>query len=159
MALVVDEFYINYIDSYRKNKLNEWSELNQILFTSYDVFLFHCNSFYFRMMNKIVNNLIPTGIMNHLVEKYYTQQWKWTKVEKDPKVLNVDDLSFGFNIWLACCLLSFLAFIAEFIVKFIKVRLGKLQKVHPVLDSNEPVPRCYLRSELIQKFRVKSNKD
>lgn len=85
------------------------------------------------MLNNVINRLIPSGIINHLIENFYTKKIKIKKIEEEPKVLSLDDLTFGFNIYIASCLTSFLGFLAEkvFILRSKKIkRKTKVSKIH-----------------------------
>ena len=58
------------------------------------------------------------GIIQHLIE-FYTWSLYYTEVEKEqtnPIVLSLDDLAFGFYIWLITFGFSILGFIAEYLV-------------------------------------------
>ncbi|CAG9812356.1 unnamed protein product [Chironomus riparius] len=158
IALVIDEILKSRYDFYENKDNFVWNELDEVLFTSFDAFLFHCNSFYFRMINKIINNLIPTGLLNYLINNHYIKSPVVKTNENKPKVLSINDLNVGFNIWLLCCLLSFFTFIAEFIVRFIIIRVNKKQKIHPEYDPIEIEMKCNLKSELIENFRIKTNR-
>lgn len=160
IALCIDEFYHNYQEFIFQNNFG-WNQLQDtVLFTTYDSFLFIDNSFYYQMLKKVINDLIPTGIMNHLIENHYTKKINFAKVENQPQVLNVDELLFGFKIWLASCLTSVIAFIGESLMMCFKskYRTLKFAKVHP---SNERLEffQCKLKLELINKFRVKSSEE
>ena len=127
------------------------------------------------MLNEVINNLIPTGIMNHLIENYYTKKAKVMKVGKNPKILDVDDLAFGFNIWLGFCAISGAAFVIELILgmrtckknlsfeilkKKMINRKMKFAKVYPiestliVICSENKRPSL----KLIEKFKIRKNK-
>jgi len=126
--MTVDEFYMDHISSSLKSTLT-WNILDTILFTSQDAFCFYGAAYYTRMLMKVIDNLIPTGIMNHLIEKYYTKKWKFATVGKEPQVLTLDDLAFGFNIWLGCCLLTLVGHVAEHLVRFVtKPKKSKIRK-------------------------------
>lgn len=73
------------------------------------------NAFYFEMIEKTVDSLIDTGILSYLIEKDIGTKLKFDQAENEPKVLNMDDLSFGFNIWLGCCVLSAAGFLIELV--------------------------------------------
>ena len=160
MALCIDEFYHNHQEYYLERSI-DWNQLKDaVIYTTYDAFLFIDNSFYFQMLKKIINDLIPTGVMNHLIENHYTKKINFLKTEKDPQVLSVDDLLFGFNIWLGSCLISLIVFIVENLLKCRKTTLRPLKyaKVYPLKDSNN-FTKYKLKIELIQKFRVKPISD
>jgi len=171
----MDEFYLNYYDTQFKQNNISWNKLNDFLvMRTFDAFTFIGSSFYFRMLNKVISNLIPTGIMSHLVENFYSKKIKFKRIGKDPKILNVDDLAFGFNIWLGFCAISVVAFVIELILglkccrknlsfmvlkrKLINRKM-KFEKVHPVSifnsifqsENREP------SAELLAKFKIKKS--
>jgi hypothetical protein len=117
MALCVDEYFENFIESGTQRN-HDWNKLEDVvLYTTYEVFMFHNFAFYYRMFKNVIDNLIPTGIMNYLIENHYTRKWKFEKLEDEPKVLSLDDLVFGFNIWLGSCLISLIMFFAELLFR------------------------------------------
>jgi len=156
LALTVDEFYVNHFSSSLKSTL-KWNKLEDTVFSpSRDAFCFFGAAFYTRMLMKIVDNLIPTGIMNYLIEVHYTRKWKFAKVGKAPQVLTLDDLAFGFNIWLGCCLLSLFGHVAEHLVRFVtKPKKLKFAKVHPIDDKDDEEVEFTLKPELLKKIRIK----
>ena len=136
MALTVDDVFVNYINSKLVKRYHEWNKLDTALVTSQDAFYFYGAAYYTRMFMKIIDNLIPTGVMNYLIEEHYTRKWKFVKDEKGPKILTVNDLAFGFNIWLGSCFISILGFVVERFIKFMKKPVKvKYAKVHPVKIS------------------------
>lgn len=138
-------------------KSHGWNKLDTVLFTSQDVFYFYGASYYTRMFIKILDNLIPTGVLKYLIEEHYTKKWKFAKVEKGPKILAVDDLAFGFNIWLGSCLVSTLGFIVEIFIKFMrKPTKIKYAKVRPINEEYNCKAYSTLEPELIEKFRTKT---
>ena len=103
------------------------------MFRTYEVFHFWSNAYYYRMFKKLIDSLIPTGIMKLLVEKYFTKKFKFVKLEEGPKVLGVDDLLFGFKIWFGSCIISTLTFAVERLKKSLKKpRKIKFSKVVPI---------------------------
>ena len=164
MALVVDEFF-TFSSMKSRNRVLNWNQLeNTVVYIFHDAFIFIGNSFYFRMFDKIIDNFIATGIMSHLVENHFTKKIKFEKVEKEPQILSLDDLAFGFNIWFCACLISIIGFIAE--RALIRKRKKSLfAKVHPInLESEHEI--CIdevttyeitngMNPELAEKFRVK----
>jgi len=163
MALCVDEYFKNFIE-FRTHKNHDWNQLEDVvLYTTYETFMFHNFAFYFRMFKNVIDNLIPTEIMSHLIETHYTRKWKFEKFEDEPKVLSLDDLVFGFNIWLGCCLITFVVFIAEQI-KRIKSKMCSgikdnmenvtFPKIYPSKDcATESCSR--LNTENVKNFRIK----
>jgi len=110
------------------------------------------------MFIKIIDDLIPTGIMKHLIEEYYTKKLKFAKVGKEPQVLTLDDLAFGFNIWLGFCLLSIVGHVAEHLVRFVtKPKKQKFAKVLPINDVDNVEVECILMPELLKIFRIKKD--
>ena len=166
MGLCVDEFSRNFIEFGTKRN-HDWNQLEDVvLYTTYETFMFHNFAFYFRMFKNIIDNLIPTGIMSHLIETHYTRKWKFEKFEDGPKVLSLDDLVFGFNIWLGCCLTTFVVFIVE------QIRRIKSKMFCIIKDSMEKVTfpkinpsKAYqtescssLNTDNVKNFRIKMQK-
>jgi len=82
------------------------------------------NSFIFENLNNMFERIIPVGIPMYL-ENYHTWMLykKYESVSgKDPTVLTLDDLGFGFILWLGACGISIFGFFME-ILRF------KLRKV------------------------------
>lgn len=106
--------------SFNQIKNVSWNRIPDIVVhTSLQTFAFEKQAFYTRMMQKTVNSLVDTGIMKYLVD-FYLNRVGYLKVFDIPKVLKLDDLEFGFNIWLAFCGFSLLAFMMEKIFKPVK---------------------------------------
>jgi hypothetical protein len=113
LALVVDGLLQNHIEKDRNWK-NDWNKLDDTFFTSHESFLFHTSAFYFRMFNKIISRLMDTGVMKYLCDEFYTKTPSFDpKHQNEPKVLNLDDMAVGFNIWLGSCCFAFIAFLGE----------------------------------------------
>ncbi|KAG5672996.1 hypothetical protein PVAND_003077 [Polypedilum vanderplanki] len=76
---------------------------------SNNIFLLHLNYF--------LDQLIPTGIVNHLLDygMWYLNRPRDPEIIDPRKILSMNDLEFGFVIWLMACFLSFLAFLYEII--------------------------------------------
>ena len=155
MALCVDEISLNDFE-FKRRKNHDWNQLDEPLFTTHESFVFFDFSFYFRMLKKTIDKLIDTGVMKHLVDNHYLMRKKFGKTQKGPKVLNMNDLSFGFNIWLGFCLISIAAFVAEKIFKLTrKPREIKFAKVHPIGSKHEL--RAKTKPETFKKFRICKN--
>jgi len=148
---------VNHLSSRLKSTL-KWNKLkNTVLFTSQDAFCFFGTTFYTRMLMNVIDDLIPTRVMNHLIEKYYTRRWKFATVGKEPQILTLDDLAFEFNIWLGFCLLSLVGHAAEHLVRFVtNPKKLKFAKVHPINDEDDVEVGSILRPELLIKFKTKN---
>ena len=147
------------IENLLKSELNaqenpHWNQLEtENIFVSHQAFIFHQRSFYFRMLFKTVNSLIDTGIIKHLTDDYLRKK-KFFKIEEQTKVLSLNDLSFGFIIWLCFCGISFGAFILEMTKKHKPKKVPKLfkfAKVHPYVDN------CCSNDENLKKKNPKKH--
>lgn len=120
--------FLNYYETFYGNSY-DWHKVLQTG-DMHECFGFHENSFFFQMFKKLIDRLIDTGVMQYLNENFYRRKLKFRKVETEPAILTVQDLAFGFNIWLGSCLVSFLSFLVENIRRLKKKwkkirRLGK----------------------------------
>lgn len=89
--------------------------------------------------------------MDFFIKTYYIKTRKYEEISEEPQILSIDDLLFGFKIWLACCISSFAVFLAEitwcklmisFNSKPLAVRVSRKSencaKVHPlIMDVNQ----------------------
>lgn len=108
----MDEIYRNRLD---KQSFTPWNQLmDNVMYTALQSFVFHQESFAFRMMKMTIDNLIDTGIMRHLVDDYLHIN-KPQKTKDEPKVLTLYDLDLGFAVYLGFCGLSFIIFVIEII--------------------------------------------
>jgi hypothetical protein len=148
-------------------KNHDWIKLEDtVLYTTYDAFFFLQHSFYFRMLKNLIDNLIPTGVMKHMIENFYTKNWKFEKSKAGPQILKVDDLLFGFKIWFVSCLISSIAILCELFVRLIfkdKAKATKVTfaKIHPIECENlNEYEQTEVDERLVAKFRVqrKENK-
>lgn len=97
------------------------------------------NAFYFRMIEKILDSLIDTGVISYLIEKDIGTKLKFSQPNSEPSVLNMDDLYFGFNIWLGFCVVSVLSFLVEQIgwpIRKCKNRVEILRSPSSTLSSS-----------------------
>jgi hypothetical protein len=73
------------------------------------------NSFLYKKLNQILEKLIPMGIPQYLV-KYHEANMFGTFIASGlngPTVLTVEDLTYGFVLWLGACGVSTVAFLME----------------------------------------------
>ncbi|KAG5668717.1 hypothetical protein PVAND_016645 [Polypedilum vanderplanki] len=88
------------------------------------------NHFMYDSVEEIMKMSLSSGIFNqHL--KYYRWKTGQTRVSKnslpDKKILTMENLSYGFNIWLIACAFAILQFIFELIFKEISKRFQKVE--------------------------------
>ena len=88
------------------------------------------------MFKKIVDMLIDSGVMRYYTENYYTKKIVLETFQSSPEVLLVNDLSFGFNIWLGFCCLSVVIFVVEIMMKIVESRFKSKNKIDPQTTSN-----------------------
>ena len=124
IALCVDEFFQNDFENKTKKNLN-WKQLDDVLYTSHEAFTFFHTSFYFRMFKKTIDRLIDTGVMKFLAENYYTRKYKFERIESGPSVLRIEDLAFGFNVWLGFCCISVPVFAIEVLISKLNQKVRK----------------------------------
>jgi len=75
-------------------------------------------SFIYKHLNLILEKLIPAGIPQHLYELHKFMLFKKYEpiMDSGPKVLTIDDLSFGFVLWLGACGISVAGFVLEMLM-------------------------------------------
>jgi len=119
-----------------------------------------------------VERLTDAGIMSYLIQTYKKLNTLHFQTESEPTILSIDDLAFGFNIWLRFCGSSLVAFLVEMLLntkfcrkltislKCSKFKKIKFAKVHQRLEN-----KCQKSNknqkpsqELVKKFKVKRNK-
>ncbi|CAG9808659.1 unnamed protein product [Chironomus riparius] len=91
--------------------------LKQSLFThQYGISTFR-NHFLFELTDEIVQRFIPMGIIQHSYEFHTWVNFRniVEDVESTQKVLDVDDLAYGFYIWLGACGISIIGFLLELV--------------------------------------------
>jgi hypothetical protein len=87
-------------------------------------FQFNTNFILSLVFDEIVKQLIPTGIVQKFHNDYYefVHKQRFDYDQKEPKILQINDLSFGFVLWLGACGLSLSAFLCEKFMEFSKGR-------------------------------------
>lgn len=84
----------------------------------------------FHLMQDVISRLIPSGIPQHLLKYYEWSRFResLSKNTKIPKVLKMEDLEFGFILWIGSCAFTVVAFACEIVLKKIlhvlKVAIG-----------------------------------
>lgn len=84
-------------------------------------------NFFMTLNHKVMNSLISGGIPQYLIDFYTKFDLRPILIpEKDPKVFDVDDLMFGFIIWLVACGVSITVFIIEVTFYHLRIFVGKV---------------------------------
>jgi hypothetical protein len=93
--------------------------LEQGLFTIQNGFATYRNHFMFDLTEHLMQRFIPMGIAQHIFDfNHWLIFRQYIEIEsKEPQVLVMNDLGFGFVIWLIACGISTVGYFAE-ILKF-----------------------------------------
>lgn len=113
-SLLITDLFQSYAE-YTKQQSDNWIKLKDVMHVTHGGIVAKPNSFYFEMIEKTVHSLIDTGVMNYLIENHIGRKLTFRKPENEPKVLSINDLLFGFNIWLGFCVLSVICFFVEYL--------------------------------------------
>ena len=173
IALLVDDILTTFYDSENKGQ-NPWNQLDERFFAVTIGIATLQSSFYFRIIKDTVDRLTDTGVIRHLINTRVLMLKKYPKDESEPKILSLEDLSYGFNIFLGFCLISGLIFIVELILglKFCRKNMSfnhlrkklrntkiKFTKVKP-MNTIECLIFARIPQEnldVLSKFRIRKN--
>ncbi|CAG9803589.1 unnamed protein product [Chironomus riparius] len=143
---------------------DDWNKLENFkIFVGFGSFAMFQSAFYFRMIEQTTNRLIDTGIMKYLIEHIATENIRIKKSNVLPKVLSLEDLLFGFNIWIGFCCLSLASFIFE--ILSLKLQIKWRNQLFPRLISNVKIwpaiqigsiNNMQLKPQTLNHFKVKS---
>lgn len=98
-------------------------KLSQKLYSNYLGYGVLRNNFIFHLLENVTERLVPAGIPQHWNDFYRWVIFRPKNTEsKQPKVLCVGDLEFGFFLWLGSCIVTCVIF-------FVECVLGKLKHV------------------------------
>lgn len=153
---MTDDFSTNFYQNLTGKSL-EWHRVPEVLYSLYEGFMFRHSSFYYRQFRRLIDRLVDTGVMGYLTKEHYVKELKFYKPKTGPKVLTVEDLSFGFNIWLAACLLSAIVLIFEkvrivFRPRKEAVKKLKFLKVHPIEPTSGIIK---INTKVYRQFKMK----
>lgn len=118
-----------------KNNKFTGVRLKQEMVTSVVGLCMRSNIFLFWLAEDTIQHLNSGGIPQHLIAFYDFILGKPKPPDSNgPKVLLIDDLSYGFIIWICSCSTTILAFFGEFLWKYLIVKVGnwlknKLKKI------------------------------
>jgi hypothetical protein len=107
-----------------ENPAHKGVRLKEILFTDTAGLVMRRNQFLYWLTEETLRDLITGGIPQQLVKFYEDINYPLKKEDPaDPKVLSIDDLHYGFVIWIVASYITLIAFIAEFLMNFFIVKL------------------------------------
>jgi hypothetical protein len=99
-------------------------QLKEVLFTDTVGIMTGRNQFIFRLTEETLRDLISGGIPQHIYKFHMDMVFPPnSKDDLGPSVLGIDDLNYGFVIWIVAIVITLLAFIAELCMKFFIVKL------------------------------------
>lgn len=88
------------------------------------------NHFLFQLLEEVMQGLITGGIAQRTWEFYKEIYLTLPSIPpKAPKILTLEDLNFGFFIWLAACGISSLVFFCEILVKIYEILKVKVKQL------------------------------
>ena len=125
IALLVEEIYYKSLAHISHVKWKHLESKDKIVLQL--GYAFHQHSFSFRMLHKLINRLIDTGIMNRLVDLHLDTTNNFIKMRGNVKFLNLNDLSIGFIIWIGFSGISVIIFIIELLMK---------STINPIVDHS-----------------------
>ena len=118
LALIIQS---NVLELYNIDKVNndgKWHVIpDYTLQVSQTGFAFAANNYAYEGFNEITQRLTSAGVMDHMIQKCFGRQ-KSILDKKHWSVLVINNLEFGFFIWLACCAFCFFIFIFEIFFSF-----------------------------------------
>lgn len=171
MAIVADEILTTFHDTQNKGQ-NPWNQLDDRFYATRIGIATQHSAFYYRMIKDTVDKLTDTGIIKHLIKTRVLIRRKYPKDVAEPKILNIEDLLFGFNIFLGFCLICGIIFWIELILgmKIIRTNLNlvilrrklmtrtlKFAKIHPMTSIEVLIFSRRQRkvTNLLNEFRIK----
>lgn len=102
-------------NAYKRRHPESARPFEDSLVTSHIGFVFLPNNFMLDFTDELVTRLLPSGIIQHS-NKFH----EWChfpdyviEEESEPQVLTLDDLSFGFVMWICACCITFVVFPME----------------------------------------------
>lgn len=148
LALIIRQESIEFYESARKVASNWYTYSDFIVETTQCGLGMLKNHFFLEQLDKVIQRLVQAGIMEKLIVKKIGNSKMFVSL-KSPKRFSVDNLSYGFVIWLGFCGISFAAFCFELFFKLSRCKnkkkkkkmknfiILKFEKVHPILITKK----------------------
>ncbi|KAL7015543.1 hypothetical protein ACKWTF_016509 [Chironomus riparius] len=148
--MTLDLYYIHYGDHGKWHKIPDYTF--QVTQTG---FVIAANNFMFQIFNQITQRLTSTGLMNHMVQKCFNFQKNESELRKW-SILFLEDLEFGFFIWLGFCGVCCVIFIAELLTLKLLCLFKRLKIKNKILKLKIVITRQTVKRRT--KRNVKANK-
>jgi len=141
-ALLIQSLALDHFNSHSKTPRN-WRKLKDFSFQTTQIgFAFFKNNFFHEITDNTVQQMTSAGILQRMIEMEIGRENKFD-INTDPEKLNIEQLCFGFFIWLGFCGISLATFVLELfvwmLVRIIKQQMRKSKtvklkfaKIHPV---------------------------
>ncbi|KAG5671219.1 hypothetical protein PVAND_001428 [Polypedilum vanderplanki] len=180
---IIQEIYLNYFDNtsakialildeqipvnfhVHLNHDHKWFVLDENYERTHFSLGFIRSTFFYDQMQRVFPRLVSSGIINYIYKQNMIKSLKFSMKKiygKIPQIFTLDDLTFGFVIWLGTLSLAFVVFLIEFCTwPFLKrkrsekkLRKLKYSKVGPILGNCDEFEKSFNDKD---KFRVKGN--
>jgi hypothetical protein len=94
------------------------------------------NNMLMSQLNNLIRRLNEAGITKHLIEfgKWFFSRIFIEEVVDPRRILSLNDLGFGFVIWLAACFVSFSVFVMEILIFIFKNNLTRIVGLFELLS-------------------------
>lgn len=103
------------------------------------------NNFIFSITDQVMSRLIDTGIPQYFLNYIETVELRPVAPEEsEPKVFEVEDLGFGFYVWLVFCALSILVFVGELMVFYFWQLIGLVALIKILCKNTNVALGCAL---------------
>lgn len=132
--------------------------LREKLFSGHTAFYFPKNHFLFEALEEVLQLSIPFGIPQHNHEKFDKPfEIEISATNNEPKILTIEDLSFGYVLWLIACAVSISGFLIEILLWLIsklfkKEKEIKFAKIYPT-ENDEEVDEHQVDENFYENFK------
>ncbi|KAL7012311.1 hypothetical protein ACKWTF_014760 [Chironomus riparius] len=112
IAIVMQSMILDHYE-WRTGTTKNWLQIkDSVVQVSQLGFSFFVNNYFYRGMNEAVQQLIATGIMTKVVGNLIGVKRKFVKTS-EPRILAIENLDFGFVIWMWFCGICVIVFLVE----------------------------------------------
>ncbi|KAG5671220.1 hypothetical protein PVAND_001429 [Polypedilum vanderplanki] len=159
MGLIIVDLSIYSLNEILNQKII-WNKLNEEINSAHLNLVFFHSSFFYEQMKKIYSRLAAAGIVHYLYNKNINNSKEFSPQiddQKVPQVFTLNELSFGFVIWLGTLSVAVIVFLIEIFIWLIKNKEKKQKKLK--FAKVAPMKNC-CQGEIkkkvdYDKFRIK----